>query len=86
MVANSNQLDNKKGNLGSRCRGWLRAGPARGDRGAQVTNAEILEANWRPVAPFRDRWDDKPIDEPIEDVIPVGVYPVKRLKVARIRK
>ena len=43
-----------------------------------MTNAEILEANWRPVAPFRDLWDDAPVSE----VVPVGVYPIKRLKVA----
>ena len=44
-----------------------------------MTNAEILEANWRPLNPFRSLWDD---DGPVGDVVPVGVYPSKQLKVA----
>jgi len=46
-----------------------------------VVDQEILIANWRPVAPFRDRWDDEPVGE----VVPVGNYPSKRLKVASKR-
>lgn len=47
-----------------------------------MTPEEVLMMNWRPVAPFRDRWDDQPSG----DVVPVGEYPFKRLKVARRRK
>lgn len=46
-----------------------------------VVDSATLMANWRPIAPFRDRWDDQPIDE----VVPIGSYPVKRLKVAAKR-
>ncbi len=48
----------------------------------KAVNQEELMANWRPVAPFRDRWES----EPIEEVVPVGNYPVKRLKVATKRQ
>lgn len=50
-------------------------------RGTRVVDQTALMVNWRPVAPFRDRWED----EPIEDVVPVGNYPVKRLRVASRR-
>ena len=46
-----------------------------------MTNAEILEANWRPNYPFRDLWEDEEIRQ-VMDIVPVGVYPIKRLKVA----
>ncbi|MBK9577821.1 MAG: hypothetical protein IPO40_12150 [Fibrobacteres bacterium] len=46
-----------------------------------VVDSATLMANWRPIAPFRDRWDD----QPIEEVVPIGSYPVKRLKVAAKR-
>ena len=36
-----------------------------------------LMRNWRPIAPFRGRWD-----ECAEDVHPVGDYPVARARVA----
>ena len=39
---------------------------------------DALMRNWRPVAPFRDRWDDGPVGE----VIPIGEYPIKALKIA----
>jgi len=48
----------------------------------KAVNQEELMANWRPVAPFRDRWES----EPLEEVVPVGNYPVKRLKVATKRQ
>lgn len=47
-----------------------------------VVDQATLMANWRPVAPFRDRWDDEPVGE----VVPVGSYPSKRLKVASKRQ
>lgn len=47
-------------------------------RDAGAVDEATLMANWRPIAPFRGRWED----EPIEDVVPIGNYPVKRLKVA----
>ena len=36
-----------------------------------------LMRNWRPIAPFRGRWD-----ECAEDAHPVGDYPIARAKVA----
>ena len=47
-----------------------------------VVDQATLMANWRPVAPFRDRWDDPPLEE----VVPVGNYPSKRIKVATKRQ
>lgn len=49
-----------------------------------MTSAEILGANWRPVAPFRDLWEDEEMRQ-VMDIVLVGVYPIKRLKVATRR-
>lgn len=48
---------------------------------APVDQATLM-ANWRPVAPFHDRWED----EPAMDVVTVGSYPAKRIKVASKRR
>ena len=54
-------------------------------RGVARQNKRIDEAtlmrNWRPIAPFRGRWD-----ECGEDVVPVGDYPVTRVKVVSRHK
>ena len=57
---------------------WTEATKATFSRLLTSTQESILMHNWRPVAPFRDRWDD----ELIEEVVPVGSYPSSRLRVA----
>lgn len=38
----------------------------------------VLMRQWRPVAPFRDRWDDEPVGE----VVDLTPYKRARFKVA----
>ncbi len=47
----------------------------------EMDPGSLLMQQWRPVAPFRDRWDD----EPVSEVVSLTPYKRARLRAASKR-